>query len=171
MHVRMPFQRLAPGVQDHQAADPRPQVPRCGGDFQRGLGHGANQEVVKHDRIRGRHRHQFVGRGQHHMMILDRQQFPLTGREPGRPVTGLTFGTVAIAARVVQRRLGVTRIAAVNVASHPGRPTSGQCRQRFAVLDSQTGSAGCEERGSETADDLADFEREPRFRGGVWEGP
>src|SRR5579872_6160840 len=105
------------------------------------------------------------------MMILDRQQFLLACREPGSAVAGLTFGAVAVAARVIQRCLCITRDAAMNVASHPGRATSGQRRQRLAVLDSQTGSPGCEERGAVAADDFADFDRGRRFRGGVGAGP
>jgi proteasome lid subunit RPN8/RPN11 len=45
------------------------------------------------------------------------------------------------------------------MASHPGGPTSGQCRQHLAVLNRQPGSAGVEEPSSITADDFADFER------------
>ena len=118
-------------------------------------------------------RRQLVRHGEHDMEVLDRQQLLAAVFEPGRPIPRLALGTVPVAARSIDRRLGVARRAAEEVASHRGRATGAQRRQHFALLDAQVGSAGVEELGSVAADDFADFERRAGFCGagavgGTW---
>ena len=43
--VRVTWQGLAPGVQNAQEANLRPEVPRVGSDFQQGCGAGLEQEL------------------------------------------------------------------------------------------------------------------------------
>ena len=155
---------LAPGVQDHQAADVGSQVPRVKSDLQQRLPHGAKQDVIEHARMRRGYRGQLVRDGEHHMEVLDREQFLPASLQPGGPITRLAFGTVPVAARVIDRRLCVASRAAQQVASHRGRATGAQRRQHFALLDAQVPSAGGEEPGSVTADDFADFDRRGGFR-------
>jgi len=45
MHVRMQFQRLPPGMQDHQSADLCSQVLRRGSDFQQRLATARNKRL------------------------------------------------------------------------------------------------------------------------------
>ncbi len=171
MHVRVQFQRLAPGVQDHQAADLRPQVPRGSANLQQRLPHGAKQDVVKQGGMCGGQRRQFVRHGEHHVEILDGEQFPAAGFQPGGAVAGLTLRTVAVATRIIEGRLRVAGCAALKMATHRRRATGGQRRQNLALLHVQAGSAGGEELGSVAAEDFADFVRRPGFRGGVEAGP
>ena len=160
----MEFQRLAPGVQDHQPADLRSQAPRGRGDFQQRLPHGAKQERVEPGRMGGRHGGQLVRDAEDHVEVFDGQQFCGALFEPGGPFTPLAFRTVPVAARVVQRSLDAAGVAAVEMASHAGRPAARQRRQHQPLPRSQAGSAGAEEGVSVTADDFADFERGPLFR-------
>jgi len=173
MDVGMQLQGLTPGVQDHQPADVSSQVPRVQGNLQQRLPHGAKQDVIEHARMRRGYRGQLVRDGEHHMEVLDREQFLPAGLQPGGPITRLAFGTVPVATRVIDRRLCVASRAAQQVASHRGRATGAQRCQHFALLDAQVFSAGGEEPGSVTADDFADFDRRAGFFGagavaGTW---
>jgi hypothetical protein len=106
------------------------------------------------------------------MEILNGEQFPSTFLEPGGTSAGLALGTMPVATRVVQRSFDATGIAAVEMASHPGRPASGQCGQDQPLPRDHAGSAGLEEGVSVTADDFADFVRRLGFRAmGTAAGP
>ncbi len=85
-------------MQDHQAADLRAQVPWRGGDLEQRFPDGAKQQVVDDGGMRRRHGRQFVRHGEHHVEILDGEQFLTAGLQPGRPVAGLALGTVPVAA-------------------------------------------------------------------------
>ena len=123
--------------------------------------------------MRGGQRRQFVRHGEDHMEILDGEQFPAAGLEPGGAVAGLTLRTVAVATRIIEGRLRVAGRAAMKMATHRRRATGGQRRQNLALLHVQAGSAGGEELGSVVAEDFADFVRRPAFLGagaaaGTW---
>src|SRR5690348_16264789 len=101
MDVRMEFESLAPGVQDHQAADPCAQVPWCGGAFRQGLPLRAKQKRVEAGGMGGRDRHPLVRHTQDHMEILDWQQLPRSISKPGGPFIPLAFGTMTVTAGVI----------------------------------------------------------------------
>ena len=101
--------RLAPSVRDGEAADPRSEPARIGGQRSHGLESGLEQHRVEGGLVvegDGRDRR---GQREHDVEIGNRQQLGLAVRQPLRPRSSLTLRTMPIAARVV----GGARRAAV----------------------------------------------------------
>src|SRR5260370_8464781 len=97
----MKFEGLPPGVQHHQAADVRSQMPGRGGDLQQRLPYGAKQERIEPGRMGGRQRSQLVRNAEDHMEVLDGEQFPGALLKPGSALRPLTLGPVPVAPRVI----------------------------------------------------------------------
>ena len=82
VHVRMVRQRRAPGVQDQGHADLRTQMLGIGGDGAQRLGGDIEQQAVDHGLVvigDGADRRR---QGEHHVVVVHRQQFGLAGLEP-----------------------------------------------------------------------------------------
>ena len=109
MNVRMVRQRLAPSVQNGEAANPRSEPAVIGGQRGHGLDHGLEQDrmdgalILEGD---GRDRR---GQREYDVEIGNRQQFGLPIGQPLRPRRPLALRAMPIAARVVgdARRLAI----------------------------------------------------------------
>ena len=127
MDMRVMGQRLPPGVQDRQAADPRSEPAVIGGQRGQGLNGGLEQDridgalVLESD---GRDRR---GQREDDVEIGNRQQFGLPIGQPSRPCEPLTLRTMPIAARVV----GDARRTAIVAGFHvPAKHRRSACRDR-----------------------------------------
>src|SRR5262249_61154330 len=88
-------QVLSPGVQHHQYANDRPQPLRVGGHLAPRSGRAAHQQVIPDSGVGERQLADFGRQGEHHMMVLDRQQVLRLLIEPASAGQGLALGTVA----------------------------------------------------------------------------
>lgn len=155
----MQLEVLSPGVQHHQAADPGAQVSRRRRHLQQRLAHSTKQQVVEQPRVRLRDRRQLVWHREHHVKILDRQQFLSVALQPRRTLAPLALRAVPVATRVVQRRLGAACVAAMYAPAHLRRSASGQCGQHLAVGGRQPLPGILHKGGAVAADDLGYFRR------------
>jgi hypothetical protein len=83
-------------MQNGEEANLGAKVFRIRSDFDKGLGHGAEQQVVEFDFVLADEVVQLMWQAEHHMEVRGLQQFPLSGRDPTLPRLGLTFGTVPV---------------------------------------------------------------------------
>jgi len=145
-------ERLAPGVEDGRDADGPTEVAGVAPEGQKGVGHGAKQEVVDDARIPLGERIERVREREDDVKVRDREQLGPARREPAVAGNRLTRRAVAIATRVVRdprRAAAITRVA---VAAQHGRAARGD-RPEGHLLD--LGQAmGPRERLSTHAHDL-----------------
>jgi hypothetical protein len=140
----------APGVQHQGGADVRAEMSGVGCDAVQRLGRDLEQQTKDHRLVVSG---QFADRrrqGEHHMIVLDRQQVGLAGLQPASGCTALALRAVAVAAGVIgdpgvvarwaaQHMIAQRRAAALFVGRHdlelaaaevgglrttPGRPAS-----------------------------------------------
>ena len=101
MNVRVVRQRLPPGVQDRQAADPRSEPARIGGQRGHGLDGALEQDRIDGGLVLEGDGGDRRGQREHDVEIGSRQQFGLAVRQPLRPRRPLTLRAMPIAAGVV----------------------------------------------------------------------
>ena len=126
---------LIPGVQHHGETDLAAKVVSPEG--QECVGGGAKQEVQQRAPVAlaGQdERIQFMWQRKHVVEVRRRQQFPLAILDPGRLGQGLAFGTMPVAAAVVQMPLVATALAPLSVTAQGGRATMHD-RPRYLELD------------------------------------
>ena len=153
-------QRLSPGMQDGDEADPAAQT--LGGKRHERLGGGAHQQAV--DRLLvlesdpGRRRRQ----GEDHVEVGNRQQFGLTSSEPLRARRPLTLPAMAVSARVVSDAGEPAIVAELDMTAERRR-AAGRDRSDHAPLDAPEMS-GVRSFVSlaVTVEDIGQFERRPR---------
>ncbi len=153
-------QRLSPGMQDGDEADPGAQT--LGGKRHERLGGGAHQQAV--DRLLvlesdlGRRRRQ----GEDDVEVGNRQQLGLTSGEPHRARRPLTLPAMAVSARVVSDAGEPAFVAALDMTAERRR-AAGRDRSHHAPLDAPEMS-GVRSFVSlaVTAEDIGQFERRPR---------
>ena len=76
-------------------------APRCFGfasDFDKGLGHGTEQQAIEFGFVLQDESVQLMGQAEHDMEVRGLQQFPFSGRDPTLSRLGLTLGTMPITA-------------------------------------------------------------------------
>jgi len=118
-------ERLAPGVEDGRDADGPTEVAGVAPEGQKGVGHGAKQEVVDDARIPLGERIERMREREDDVKVRDREQLGPARREPAVAGNRLTRRAVAIATRVVRgprRAAAITRVA---VAAQHGRAARG----------------------------------------------
>ena len=160
MDMRMMGQRLSPGMQDGDEADPGAQT--LGGERDERLGSSAHQEAV--DRLfvlesdLGRRRRQ----GEDHVEVGNWQQLALTSGEPLRARRPLTLPAMAVSARVVSDADEPAIVAELDMTAERRR-AAGHDRSDHAPLDAPEMS-GVRPFVSlaVTAEDIGQFERRPR---------
>jgi hypothetical protein len=99
-------------VQHQGGADLRPEMLRVGGDGAQGLGSDVEQQVVDQRLVVIGDGADRRGQGEHHVVVLDRQQVGLAGLEPAVGSARLTLWAMPIAARVIGDRELLTGAAA-----------------------------------------------------------
>jgi hypothetical protein len=100
MDMRMSQQILAPGMQDGEESDLRSQVLGIGGNLQKGLRTGAEQEVINDLLVLQRQMGELVRQGKDNVDIGDRQEFVLAGSDPLIASSALALGAVPIPATI-----------------------------------------------------------------------
>ena len=84
MQMRMKLQILAPGMQDRDEADLRPQMLWIAGDILQGLLGGGKQNAINHRRVLQRNRRDLLRHGEDNMEILCVEQLGATVFKPLR---------------------------------------------------------------------------------------
>src|ERR1700757_4808878 len=91
---------LSPCVQDTEKANVGAQMFRICGDLQQSCCTGSKQERVKNLLVVKGQRSEFVRKGEDHMHVGNRQQFPTASQEPFIARVGLALRAVAVATGV-----------------------------------------------------------------------
>ena len=85
-------------MQNAEEANLGAKMFRIGGDFEEGVGHAAEQQVVQFHFVLADEGVQVMGQAEHNMEVRGLKKFPLSGRDPTLPCLGLTLGAMPIAA-------------------------------------------------------------------------
>ncbi len=97
MRVLLKF--LVPGVEDTEEANLGAQMAGVARDFQKGLGAGAEQQIVDNLLVLQSQGCQKMRKGKDHVHVAGRQEFLAARLQPAVAGLGLTLGTVPISAR------------------------------------------------------------------------
>jgi hypothetical protein len=159
-------QRLAPGVEDAQETDRRPEVPGRARDLEERLGTRAEEQVV-HDPLvlQGKPR-QRVWQGEDDMGVSDRQQLALTLGQPRGARAGQTLRAMPVATRIVRDGTMVTPRPAIEMAAQRGCAAARQRAEHAAVQRRQPRRVCFDEPIAVGANDVGHLEGGPghRFR-------
>ena len=117
MNVGMNMQILTPGVQHGQKADCRPQPLGIRRNGKQGLADCAEEDAIDRPGILQRHAADLRGDSEHHVKILDGQQFGFAVGQPLSTNAGLTLGAIAIAAGVEQKETMPALLALLQAAA------------------------------------------------------
>ena len=92
---------LSPCIQNSSEADPGSKMPRIGGDGDNRAGDGLKENGIDHSFVLKRDSGYHIRQRPYDMIILHRQQFVTTCRQPSGIIERLTFGAVPITVRSV----------------------------------------------------------------------
>jgi hypothetical protein len=95
------------------------------------------EQVIKATLVVQDQRIENVGNGEDDVEVRDRKESVHTCFEPVGPLTGLAFGTVAIAAGIVRDAGESARIAAIDVSAPAGGAAGGQTAQNLGLIYGQ----------------------------------
>jgi len=101
MDMGVKLELLIPGMQHAEEADLGPEMSGCASDFEKGVGTGAEQQIVDDFLVLQRQGGKLRRQGEDHMDVRAGEKFPTTCLQPAFPSPGLTLGAVPIAAAVV----------------------------------------------------------------------
>ena len=135
MHVRVPVEGLAPGVQDDDDAELG--VPEVVGEGLQGVGGHAEQQSVEQHGVVKRQCHQRFGQGEDEVEVLDRQQLLLACLDPQGALEGAALGAVAVAAGVVADLDMVAVVALIDVAAEGAGATARDVAHRPVLLGTE----------------------------------
>src|ERR1700731_1301148 len=85
MNVGVKFELLAPGVQHAEEANLCAEMSRIASDFQKGVGTGAEQEIVEDLLVLQSQWRQAAGEREDHVQVVGRQKFTPTRGDPSFP--------------------------------------------------------------------------------------
>jgi hypothetical protein len=162
MNVGMKFELLAPGVQHAEEANLCAEMSRIASDFQKGVGTGAEQEIVEDLLVLQSQWRQAAGEREDHVQVVGRQKFTPTRGDPPFPSSDLTLRAVAIAAAVIGDGGTMSATGAlVDMTAECGGPTPRNGQQHFDVLPAKPMTVSFYESLSRSAEDVGHLERRP----------
>lgn len=125
---------LSPSVQDTEKANLGAQMFWICGDLQQSRRTGSKQERVENLLVVKGQRSQFVRKGEDHMHVGNRQQFPTASQEPFISRVGLALWAVAVATGVVRDGHGMAATrTSVPMAAERRRSTAFDGREHLQV--------------------------------------
>ena len=134
MDVEMVRKRLVPGMKKgHEAEFAAESVVRVRAELQQGFRHGFEQNVDCDFPVAENNRIQIVRDGEHVVEIFDRQHLALSLFKPAFLGHGLAFGTMAVAAGIVERDFLSAIGAFLNAASEPFRAAADYVRDHLEL--------------------------------------
>src|SRR5262245_54584344 len=129
---------LSPRVENAKKADIGAQVFRIASNFQKGLGHSPEQEVVEFDLVLEYECLQFMRQRENDMEITRRQKLPLSRRDPSLTRLILAFRAMAISAGVVGNDLIATALRArIDMTAESRCATTSDSAYRFQLLKTE----------------------------------
>ena len=157
-------QILAPGVEHAQKTDGGAEMFRVGGDLEQCRRTRTKQEIV-HDRfVLESEPREFVRQREDDVVIADRQEFVLTGRQPLVAGVRQTLGAVPIATRVVRDGTMITAGAAIEMAAQRRRTAAREGAEHAPVLRGQPDPVRLEEPIAMCANDVGHLKGWPSHR-------
>jgi hypothetical protein len=118
--VRVLEKMVAPGMQHTEEADPSPEMLGIGGDLQQRGGSSSEQEIVDEPLVLESQPGEFMGKGEDHMEVADREEFSMALLEPLVARAGQTLRAMAITARVVRDDAMTALGTAIEMAAQGG---------------------------------------------------
>jgi hypothetical protein len=158
MQVGVIEERLGPGVEEGEQADPSAQVAAVGGGFEESLGDGVEEPVVERPGLAPEEGAELLGDGEDQVEVRHRQELGHARLDPACRGQGLALGAVAVTARVVDRMLVAALRAAVEVATQGRRPAGLDRCEDPAVLPAERLPVHVEETLAEPANDVGHLE-------------
>jgi hypothetical protein len=155
MDMGMVVEVLAPGVQDRKTGDLCAEKFGVSAEGEQGLGNGAKENPVHGAAVAEREGRELLREGEHHVEVLDREEFLLALLEPEGSSRGLTLGAMPIAARVIDWLLVTADVTFLEVASESRGPALRQVVQDPALLSGR--SVSLDVRRTVFADDIGHF--------------
>jgi hypothetical protein len=153
---------LIPGMQHGEEAEFRAEVSRVASDFEKGLGTGAEQQVVDDFLILQDQWRELRRKCEDHVDVARREKFSLTCGDPAFPGRSLTLRAVSIAAAVVGD--GGTMPAAgalIEMTAECSGTTPRNGQQHFDVLPAEPLVISFDEGSSCAADEIGHLEGRP----------
>ena len=135
-------QRRAPGVQHQGGADLGAQMPPIGGNGAQGFGSDVKQQAVQHGLVGIGNRADWGRQGEHHMVIVHRQQLGLTGFEPASRGACLALRTMPVAAGIVGNLDLLAGVAAQHMAAQCRSAALFNGRHDLALAQAQMSMLG-----------------------------
>ena len=111
-------------MQNAEEANLRAKMFQIRGDFEEGVGHRAEQQIVQFDFVLVDEGVQVMGQAEHHMEVRGLKKFPLSGRDPTLPCLRLTLGAMPIAAAIERDHAKPTAHALIAVSAQNRRATA-----------------------------------------------
>jgi hypothetical protein len=137
-------------------------VSRIASDFQKGVGTGAEQEIVEDLLVLQDQRRQAAGECEHYVQVAGREKFPTTLFDPLFPSSDLTLWAVAIAATVIRNGGTMPATGAlVDMTTECCGTTPRNGQQHFDVLPTEPMAGSFYESISRGADDVGHLQRRP----------
>src|SRR6266568_144197 len=158
MQMGVMMQLLAPGVEHGEAADLGPKMLGGPGDVLERLGDRAKEQAIE---VAGVLKHQgceVVREGKDHMTIGGIEDLPLPSGKPRGLGRAVTFGTTAVAARVIRLRFVSTVVALGDMSAQGGGPAQGDGPQSPVLLAREARPIAFEEGGAMLAYHIGHFE-------------
>lgn len=160
MDMRVMHERLSPRVQHAQKADLGAQAFGVGRDLQQRVGHTAEQQVVERSLVLQHERGELVRDGEHHVAIVQRNQFANTRRHPTIARLRLALGTVAIAAGVEgEAEILSTSGANVPMTAERGGAAALDGAHDFMLRPRNAGAAALDKAPGPGAEDIGHLQR------------
>ena len=162
MNVGMKFELLAPGVQHAEETNLCAEVSRIASDFQKGVGTGAEQEIVEDFLVLQNQWRQAAGEREDHVQVAGRQKFPSTRGDPPFPSSDLTLWAVPISAAVIRNSGTMSAAGAlVDMTAECSGTTPRNGQQHFDVPPAKPMTVSFYESISRSADDVGHLQRRP----------
>jgi hypothetical protein len=161
MEMRVMVQLLAPGVQDGEAADLRPEMLGVPSDVLERLGDRAKEQTIEVARVLQRQRPEVVRQGKDHMDVGRIKDLILPGGQPRGLSRPMAFGTAAVPTRVVRLDLVPTVVAVGDMAPEGDGPAYGNGAQGPVLRAREGGSITCQEVRAMLAHDIGHFQWRP----------
>ena len=153
--------RRSPGVQDQGHPDTGTQMPGVGGNRSQGLGGGPEQDRVDHrfvvigdgaDRCR---------QGEHHMVVLHRQQISLTCLEPAPGNSTLALWAVPVTTGIVGDLYPGAVVTAQHMTAEVGASAVLDCRHYLQLAAADMTRVVVAPRRPVVAEDIRNLQGRP----------
>ena len=154
MYVRMKLQLLVPGVQNTEETDLLSQLLRIFGHFEQRFSARPEQKIIDCFLVLGGRRGKSAVQREHHVRVLDEQQFPGACSDPAVARLGLAAPAMAVTARVIADGAMSALRAGVFMRAEHHRPAAQDSADHLQVQPREPGMFPGAKRRQHLANDI-----------------